>query len=305
MDGGENLEKRIAFIGYGEAAYHISSGLDKQGFSKMIAYDTGAGDPLRGPVIKAHAKEANVKLVSTISEAVDQAGFIISLTSSSVAVEVAESVLPLLKPGQVFMDFNSASPVTKQRISELRRPEGVKFCDVAVMSAVPLQGSKVPLLLSGEGGDEFYDQMKPYGMNIEVLNAPAGGASAVKMVRSIFMKGYPQVLMECLLAAEAYGVTEKIIDSIEASIGGMDTRQLANRFFTPTVLHAARRASEMKEVVSMLIDMGHDSSMSEASKRSHENLSKLGLEREIGADEVIDYSVLVPMILKRNKNSNN
>jgi len=298
------LEKRIAFIGYGEAAYHISSGLSRQGFSNMVAYDIGVADPARGSIIKAHAVEANVNLVSTMREAVDQAGFIISLTSSKVAVEVAESVLPLLKPGQVFMDFNSASPVTKQRISELPRPEGVKFCDVAVMSAVPLQGSKVPLLLSGEGGDEFYDQMKPYGMNIEVLSAPAGGASAVKMVRSIFMKGYPQVLMECLLAAEAYGVTEKIIDSIEASIGGMDTRQLANRFFTPTILHAARRASEMKEVVSMLEDMRHDSTMSEASRMSHENLSRLGLESEIGADDVVDYRELIPMILNKHKSRN-
>jgi hypothetical protein len=49
----------------------------------------------------------------------------------------------------------------------------------------------------------------------------------------------------------------------------------------------------------MLRDMGHDPSMSEASKLSHENLSKLGLEKEIGADDIIDYKELVPMILKR------
>jgi 3-hydroxyisobutyrate dehydrogenase-like beta-hydroxyacid dehydrogenase len=204
-----------------------------------------------------------------------------------------------MRAGQVYYDFNSASPITKQKIAELQRPEGVKVCDVAVMSAVPLQGSKVPLLLSGDGADEFYHQMKAYGMRMEVIEAPAGAASAVKMIRSIFMKGYPQVLMECLLAAEAYGVTEKIIDSIEDSIGGMDMRQLADRFFTPTVLHASRRSAEMKEVVSMLKDMGHDFTMSEASRVSHENLAKLGLEAEIGADDVIDYKELVPLILKK------
>lgn len=293
------MGKGIAWIGFGEAAYHISLGLKQQGFDRMAAYDPAKRDPLRGATIQSHAEQVGISICDTPEEAIQGMDFVVSLTSAKVAVSVARQILPLMKQGQIFLDFNSAAPDTKREIAALERPEGVKICDVAVMGPVPLHGFRVPLLIAGEGRQEFAQEMLPYGMKIELLEAPAGGASAVKMIRSVFMKGFPQVMLECLLAAERYGVTEKMLDSLEGTIGGKTVRQIADQLFTPTVIHAERRAAEMKEVVKMLHAAGLAAQMSEAAFQRLEQLASFHIVDEIGSDVKLDYTQILCRILNR------
>ena len=295
-------EKMLAFIGFGEAAYHITKGLSDQGRGSMKAYDVGKSDPVHGEVIKKRAAESKVKLCETLDETVTGADFVLSLTSAKVAEAVAKEVLPRMGTGQVFIDLNSTSPQTKRRMGELPRPQGVQVCDGAVMAAVPLNGHKVHILLSGEGGGDFALAMDGYDMNIEVLEgAPVGGASAVKMMRSVYMKSYAQVLYECLLAAEEFGVTEKILDSLEGSVGGKSVRQLADQLFCPTAIHAARRGVEMDEVVVTLADMGFEGDMSVAARKRLASLAKLNMVEVLGADGKMPYGQLLPMLLERIK----
>lgn len=291
------MGKGIAWIGFGEAAYHIARGLRENHFERMAAYDPARDDPLCGETIRSHAADVQVSLCESQAQAVEGMDFIISLTSAKVAPMVAGQILPLMREGQIFLDFNSAAPNTKQSIATLPRPAGVRICDVAVMGPVPINGCCVPLLITGEGKEDFAQEMVPYGMCIELLDAPLGGASAVKMIRSVFMKGFPQVMLECLLAAERYGVTEKIFDSIEATIEGKSLRQLADQLFTPTVVHAARRASEMGEVVQMLQSIGMESSMSQAAAHRLSGLASLHIVDEIGSDVKPEYRKMLEIIL--------
>ncbi len=290
------MAKGIAWIGFGEAAYHIAKGIHGNGFDTMRAYDPAKNDALRGETIQRHAAELGITLYDTVAEAIEGVDFVISLTSAKVAVVVAQQVLPHMTAGQFFMDFNSASPDTKREVAALAHPDGVQICDVAVMSAVPLNGHKVPLLISGPGGAEFAKEMTPYEMNIEVLEAEVGGASAVKMIRSVFMKGFPQVMLECMIAAEHFGVTEKMMDSLEGSIGGKTVRQLANQLFCPTVIHAARRGSEMKEVVHMLGSNGLDAQMSQAAYERLAQLASYNIIEEIGPDVKLNYQQVLEKI---------
>ena len=291
------MGKGIAWIGYGEAAYHISRGLKQQGFERMAAYDPAKNDPLRGATIQAHAAEVGLTIYDTAEEAMQGMDFVVSLTSAKVAVSVAQQILPKMTAGQVFLDFNSAAPDTKQKVAALDRPEGVRVCDVAVMGPVPLHGYQVPMLIAGEGRDEFAQEMMPYGMRIELLDAPAGGASAVKMIRSVFMKGFPQVMLECLLAAQRYGVTEKMLDSLEETIGKKSVRQMADQLFTPTVIHASRRASEMNEVIQMLESIGMQAHMSQAAYQRLNELASLHIVDEIGSDVKLGYEQMLAKIL--------
>ena len=292
------METGIAWIGFGEAAYHISKGLRSQGFMNMKAYDRAKNDANRGEIIQKRSNEVGITLCDSPEEAVKEMKFVISLTSAKVAVAVAEEILPLMKEGQIFLDLNSTSPDTKQKISEVQRPTGVKICDVAVMGPVPLNGYRVPMLITGEGKQQFLEAMLPYGMRIESLDAPIGGASAVKMIRSVFMKGFPQVMLECLLAAEYYGVTEKMFDSLEETIGGKTVRQLANQLFMPTVIHAERRAAEMKEVVSMLHSIGMGAQMSEAAYMRLNDLASLNIVDQINTSVKFEYQEILKKILQ-------
>jgi 3-hydroxyisobutyrate dehydrogenase-like beta-hydroxyacid dehydrogenase len=289
---------KLTYIGFGEAAYHIAKGLRQEGFENMIAFDVGLGNPKIGPVIRERAQEAGVQFARDRQEAVDSASYVLSLTSAKVAVAVAEEILPLMEPGQIFLDLNSTAPEVKRKVAALPRKKGVLVVDAAVLGPVPLNGHKVPIVLAGEGAQAFHDTMTPYGMKLEVVDAPVGGASAIKMLRSVFMKGFPQVLLECTLAAQYYGVLEKILDSIEGTLGGKSVRQMATQLFTPTVIHAARRASEMGEVITMLDDLDMEYSMSAATKNRLERLAELHIVDEIGIDAKLEYREIIDLILR-------
>ena len=69
--------------------------------------------------------------------------------------------------------------------------------------AVPLNGIKGLIGASGADAEAFRALVAPYGMNVKVVGAKPGGASAMKLIRSVCMKGLSAVLMESLEAAAA------------------------------------------------------------------------------------------------------
>ncbi len=199
------MGKLLVFIGFGEAAYHIAKGLKSEGLDEMAAYDANFCDESRGELIRSRAQETGVPLFESLEEAYRSAKFIVSLTSAKVAYDVANGVIPYLREGQVYVDMNAAGPTVKNAISEIKRKEGVLVCDAAVMSTVPQNGHKVPMLLSGDGAKAFYESLAPYHMNLTDLQAEAGGSSAIKMFRSVLMKGLPQLMFESMVPPRVTG----------------------------------------------------------------------------------------------------
>jgi 3-hydroxyisobutyrate dehydrogenase-like beta-hydroxyacid dehydrogenase len=254
----------ITFIGFGEAAYHIAKGLRAASFPKLTAFDVMQDTVPTGERIHRRADEIGVMLAPNLDEAVAASKFVISLTSARVALDVAASVMDKLKPEQMYVDMNSASPNTKAEIDKLARAAGIPFCDAAVMGTIPGNGHTTPMFLTGNGAQAFCEAMTPYGMRLTVLDAPAGGASAIKMLKSVIMKGLPQLMFESFEAAEKYGVLDTLMDSLNSSLYGKSVEKLADTFIARTMLHAARRKVEMQDVLQMLIDLNVDSSMTRA-----------------------------------------
>ncbi len=228
----------LGFLGFGEAAFHISSGLKKEGLDSLVAFDVKLNDAKAGPVLRERAAQAGVTLVDSLEALCSSARFIASLTSASVAVSIAEKAMPLLQSGQVYVDMNSASPMVKEKIAALPRKDGVLFCDAAVMNPVPGPGHKVPISLAGDGATAFYDALSGYGMKLTILDAPAGAAAAIKMFRSVFMKGLPQLLIEAMAPACKYGALDALASSLTESLAGKTVEQLANQFIPRTIIHA-------------------------------------------------------------------
>lgn len=291
------MDNLIAFIGFGEAAFHIANGLKSEGMTNMVAYDVNQNDDNKGPFIKKRALEAGIALVDTSEKAYSSAKFIVSLTSASVAYDIAKEIIPNLSAGQVYVDMNSASPKVKSEIGNVQRPEGVLVCDAAVMSTVPGNGHKVPMLLSGDGAKEFYDSMSGYGMNLTDLNAQIGGSSAIKMFRSVVMKGLPQLLIESMMAAEKYGVLDTLLESLNDSIKGKAVEELAESMIVRTLIHAERRASEMKDVMSTLESMGIDDSMSAGTKEKLMKMADMDIAGKIGSASHKDYKQAIRLLI--------
>lgn len=276
------MEYSIAFIGYGEAAYHISRGLITEKTISMIAYDRMAGDPVRGPQICSRMEEVGVVRAGSQEEAIRNAKYIVSLTSAAVAVKVAEGIIGFLKPGQVYVDMNSAAPTSMTEIDRLPRKEGVLFCDVSLLGNVPKTGHRTKMMLSGDGAAEFYGFIKEFNSVAELLDTPAGSASAIKMFKSVFSKGFPQLLLECLVPAAEYQVLDIVFDSFKNTFDNRSIEEFANDTLYRTLVHAKRRSAEMNDVAETVEAMGFGAEVSRAVCTRLNRLAEYNYAERIG-----------------------
>ena len=175
--------------------------------------------------------------------------------------ESARAALPGLPRGAVYADLNTASPELKRRLAELVGDAGGRFADVALLGPVPGRGLRTPALAAGVGAHAFADAMTPLGMPVEVVSDDPGDAAALKLLRSVFMKGLAAAAVESLEAAEAAGHREWLETEIAEVIG----RPLLERLVAGSRTHAARRVDEMDAARELLLELGIEPRIASAS----------------------------------------
>ncbi|WP_153733142.1 NAD(P)-dependent oxidoreductase [Sporosarcina obsidiansis] len=289
------MKKRIGFIGFGEAASQISEGLLAEGVAEICAYDANQDDQKFGPAIRGKANDLQVVLKDSLHNLALESDILISATSAKYAISVAKEIKPFLTENHLFVDLNAASPQVKKEINTIIAGLA-KFVDVAVMESVPKFQHRVPLLASGEGAKEFAQFGSHNKMDITVIDEEPGSASAIKMIRSVFMKGFTMLLIETLSVSEQYAVTDEILESIDRSLRGNHIYETSNGLITRTAIHAERRVSEMKEVISTLEDRRVDVTMSEATKTKLEMLVRIGLKDHFLNQMPVDFQEVIKAI---------
>ena len=245
---------KVGFIGFGEAAYNLALGLGKEGVGEIRAYDVMMEHEVMGKQIRARAKEAGVKLERSAVDVGKWAEVVFVAVPSSFTLDVCRGIKEVLRDDQLYVDISASTPTIKKQCWELVKSSGVLFVDAAMMGSLPKEKHKVPIIVSGNGAKRFGEKMLPYGMKISQAgeNEPVGAASAIKLVRSIFMKGIAALMIEMLQAADAYGVSEQVISSISASMDGISFKCHLERLVIGTALHCTRRAAELKGSIEML-----------------------------------------------------
>ena len=252
----------IAILGLGEAGSRFANDLARLGVN-VVGYD---------PTPK-RTLTPSVRLTTSNAEAAQGADIILSVNLSAVAETVAAEVLPVLKPGQLYADMNTASPDTKRAVAALIGPSGTLAIDVAIMAPVPPKGILTPFLVSGPGAELFAEKLRPLGLDIDVLSQEVGDAATRKLLRSIVYKGVAAVIGEAVTAGRAFGLEPYIRDQIRSVIGGNDA--LIDRFLEGSKIHALRRSHELEAVVEMLYCHDIDPVMSRATLESLQNLIDL------------------------------
>jgi 3-hydroxyisobutyrate dehydrogenase-like beta-hydroxyacid dehydrogenase len=272
----------IAFIGFGEAGGLLAQGLKGAGATVTACYDILIDDPKTAGKIEARAAERGIEAARSPAEAVAGADVVLSAVVCSETVVAAKSAAPHLKPGQIYMDINSSSPGMKREAAAAIEASGAAFVEAAVMDLVPPHGHKVPMLFAGAKAKELETLLTPYGMRLEAIGDRIGAASAIKMIRSVFLKGFTSVLFECLLAAHRAGVADRVLDSVQGTFPEMDWRKLADYYAPRKVLHAKRQAAEMREVAETLAELGVTPRTTLASAEIMEWIVTLGLTERPG-----------------------
>jgi 3-hydroxyisobutyrate dehydrogenase-like beta-hydroxyacid dehydrogenase len=159
------------------------------------------------------------------------------------------------------------------------------FIDAAIMDAVPLCGVATPVVTSGRHAARFRQLLAPYGMNIEVVSDNAGAATAMKLIRSVSMKGLAAVLIEALEAAQRHGILDAVFRSIATSIDERPFAHTIKRYVCGTAIHAERRVHEMSEALELLQALGSSSRMTQATRAKLLDVAELGLRERFGGRE--------------------
>ncbi|MBR2605876.1 MAG: NAD(P)-dependent oxidoreductase [Clostridia bacterium] len=263
----------IGFIGFGEAAYCIALGFSQNGTTGIRANDAMMNHPVMGQQVHNRAKEAQVELVEDPKEVARWADVLFAAVPSSFTMDVCNTVKDELRPGQIYADVSASTPATKKAIWDKIRDTGVLFADAAMLGSLPQDKHRVPITASGNGAEAFKATMEPLGMRITLAGEKAGSASAIKLVRSIFMKGIASLMIETMQAADAYDVSDEIVASLSKSLDGIPFTQHLDRLVTGTAIHCTRRAAELKGSIAMQEESKLSPEMSAAAKHVHEALA--------------------------------
>jgi 3-hydroxyisobutyrate dehydrogenase-like beta-hydroxyacid dehydrogenase len=256
--------QRIALIGFGEAGSIFGTDLALAGCD-VSTYDILFDKPQTRAALRAKAERARVRPTDSLAEAVADAQLIISAVTAHSSGDVAALAGKHLQRGQVFLDINSVSPAKKQSSSRLVAASGADYVESAVMAPVPPQRLKVAMLLGGARAAEVAPALVQLGMNATVISPEIGIASAVKMCRSVLIKGIEALAVESMLAARRFGAEEPVLASLNKTFPGIGwDRHLPDYLISRVAEHGRRRAAEMREVARTLTDIGIEPTMAAA-----------------------------------------
>jgi 3-hydroxyisobutyrate dehydrogenase-like beta-hydroxyacid dehydrogenase len=290
---------RLGLLGFGEAGQRFGRDFVKAGLTSVIAFSRSAAAAGADAPVRAFAREHGIALAATPKELCARADLIIALTPGTAALPALRSVKRYLGKNHLYVDANTVGVKTIARIAKLLEGR-CAFVDAAIMSAVPLDGIKAPILASGAAAARFSDLVAPYGMPVQVVGAEPGAASAMKLIRSVCMKGLAALLLESLEAAQRCGVRDAVAADMAKFIDDRPFQQVIKRFVCGTAVHAGRRIHEMADSLELLKSVGAPTRMTRATQSMFKELIEMKMpERYNGREPDSIEPVLAALVETR------
>ena len=265
---------RVSFIGFGEAGQAIALGLRDAGIERITAWDILFPESA-GAKLKAAGEKSGVRLASSAVDAVAQTDMIISAVTAASSVDAARSVAPHLSGNPYYLDINSVSPGRKQETAALLGGKA-RYVDVAVIAAIHPKRHRTPLLVAGPDAEPIAPLLREMEMELKVVGDSIGAAAAIKMIRSVMIKGMEALTLECFLAAQRAGVLDEVTASLKNNYPGLDWTQMSEYNLERMASHGERRAAEMEESASTLRELGLDPLMVDATVMRQREMGAVG-----------------------------
>jgi 3-hydroxyisobutyrate dehydrogenase-like beta-hydroxyacid dehydrogenase len=292
---------RIALIGFGEVGSLFARELMATGRHTVAVYDI-LFDEAQGAAMKEKARELKAEPSSTAAAAAKDAFVVVSAVTATSAADVAREAGGYLRKGQFFLDINSVSPDTKRGDETLIAKSGADYVEAAVMAPVAPYGIKVPMLLGGKRAAVLADLLNPSGFRMTAVSETVGQASAIKMCRSVFIKGIEALAVEGFLAARHYGVEDKVIASLDETFPSVNWEKQAGYLISRVLEHGRRRAAEMRESAETVRAIGLEPLMTLATARRQDWLADRATEQPaLKTVPEKDWRTSLDQILKRLK----
>lgn len=270
----------IAFIGFGEVGGIFAADLKAAGAPFVRIYDLKLEDRALAPAMREKAAAAGAEVALNVAEAMAGADIVVSAVTANAVLDVAHTAAPHLAPGQLFLDVNSAAPDTKRAAADIIQAGGAHYVEGAVMAPVTTPRITVPILAGGPKAQATADLLNPMGMKLTAVSDTHGRASAMKLCRSIMIKGIEALIIDCARSAKAWDVEEEVFGSLTDTFPGVDFAKLAELMAGRVRQHGVRRAAEMREAADMVADLGLDDALVRAVAEAQER----GAEKRAAAE---------------------
>ncbi len=244
------MKSRIALIGFGEAA---STFAHAAGWERAAsAFDIVAEK-------QADMTDANVRIGEDPASALRDADIVLSLVTADQSFKAAAACAPFLRKDAIWCDMNSVAPQTKAETAKIIELSAGRYVDAAILAPVNPARLAVPVLLSGPAASDCRSHLiAARFVNVKVVGRDVGRASAIKMIRSIMVKGIEALTDEMMAAATVAGVTDEVLASLDASEKHDQWSERSAYNLERMSTHGLRRAAEMEEVAKTIAGLGLD-----------------------------------------------
>lgn len=268
--------KRVVILHPGDMGSAIGRALVARGFEVRACLD-GRSDRTR-----ANARAAGFTLFPDLEVAVRGADLVISLVPPSRALEVAEhfaaaraAIAREAGTDPLYVDANSVSPVTMERIAAVVSRSGADCVDGAVLGGAAGVGAATRLLLSGPRAAEIAAVFQGC-IRVEALGDALGSASALKMCFAAFNKGLVALFLETVAASAKIGQAENLLALLaEFYDGAVST---VDRLLPSYPRHVSRRIDELAEIEGWLGGLQQGRGMASGARSVFEALALTALD---------------------------
>jgi 3-hydroxyisobutyrate dehydrogenase-like beta-hydroxyacid dehydrogenase len=291
---------RLCFIGFGEAGQAIASGLREAGVKDIAAWDILFPDD-EGARLKQAGERIGARLATSAADAVVNSDIIVAAVTAASSLDAAKAVVPYIAGNPYYLDINSVSPGRKQETARLL--EGTaRYVDVAILAPIHPRRHQTPLLLAGPHAGTLMplliDELEMRGA---IASDQVGAAAALKMIRSVMIKGIEALTAECFLAAERAGIVEEVTASLKNNYPTLDWNRVIEYNLERMASHGIRRADEMEQVAATLTELGIAPLMTEATVARQREMGEFGKQESVRTAKTAGTAVMLDALNKAMK----
>ncbi len=240
----------VGILSPGDMGHTVGHRLREHGL-RVIAYLSDRSERTRQLAAKAGIEE-----VSSYEALVKEADIVLSILVPAQAGAAARAVAEALnKTGAelLFADCNAIAPQTTCRIGKVVEDAGGRFVDASIIGPPPRREGTTRFYASGTHAEQLA-RLNEYGLDVPVVSARIGDASAVKMCYAGLTKGLTALCTELLVAAEALGVRRALLEEYRTSQAAMLQRMEGG---LPGMPPKSRRwVGEMEEIAATMDSVG-------------------------------------------------
>jgi 3-hydroxyisobutyrate dehydrogenase-like beta-hydroxyacid dehydrogenase len=198
---------------------------------------------------RALAAKAGIEDLPDDASLVRAADALLAILVPARARELAERIASALRAtgaDLLYVDCNAIAPETTRRVGAIVEAAGARFVDAGIIGPPPAPGSPGTRFYASGASARQFVQLRDYGLDVRVIDAAPGDASALKMCYAALTKGTTAIMTELALAAERLGVSQPLREELALSQPQMLER--LRRAVPGMIPKAHRWVGEMEEI---------------------------------------------------------